>query len=97
MKNIINDLRQLKKLGAVAIKQSLEDEGAGFKDLALMRKITKIGLKLNVKIGGCEAKNDIHFFNFIKVDTIVAPMVESDYALRKFIQTIPKTFKGDLY
>ena len=41
MKNIINDLRQLKKLGAVAIKQSLEDEGAGFKDLALMRKITK--------------------------------------------------------
>ncbi len=98
MKNIINDLRQLKKLGAVAIKQSLEDEGAGFKDLALMRKITKkIGLKLNVKIGGCEAKNDIHFCNFIKVDTIVAPMVESDYALRKFIQTIPKTFKGDLF
>ena len=96
MKNIINDLIQLKKLGAVAIKQSLEDEGAGFKDLALMRKITKkIGLKLNVKIGGCEAKNDIHFCNFIKVDTIVAPMVES-YALRKFIQTIPKTFKGDL-
>ena len=89
MKNIINDLRQLKKLGAVAIKQSLEDEGAGFKDLALMRKITKIGLKLNVKIEAVRQKNDIHFCNFIKVDTIVAPMVESDYALRKFIQTIP--------
>ena len=39
----------------------------------------------------------IFIFNFIKVDTIVAPMVEIDYALRKFIQTIPKTFKGDLF
>ena len=98
MENIINHLKNLKKLGATAIKQSLEDEGAGFNDVALMRKISKkIGLKLNVKIGGCEAKNDIHFCNLIKVDAIVAPMVESEYALRKFIQTVPRSFNGSLY
>ncbi len=98
MKEIINQLKKLKKLGVVAIKQSLEDEGAGFKDITLMRKISKkAGLKLNVKIGGCEAKNDIFFCSSLRVDGIVAPMVESEYALKKFVQTIPKSFSGNLF
>ena len=54
-------------------------------------------MKLNIKIGGCEAKNDIFFCNSIKVDGIVAPMVESEYALKKFVQTIPKSFNGNLF
>ena len=87
MKNLINNLKELKKFGIKAVKQSLEDEGATFKDIELMRKITlKAGVDLNVKIGGCEAKNDIYFCKQIKVNSIVAPMVESEYALRKFIQ-----------
>jgi len=98
MKKLINQLRVLKKAGTVAIKQSLEDEGASFQDISLMRKISKkFKLKLNVKIGGCEAKNDIFFCISIATDGIVAPMVESEYALRKFIQTVPNSFKGDLY
>ena len=49
----------------------------------LMRKITKrIGVNLNVKVGGCEAKNDIFFCKRAKVNGIVAPMVESKYALK---------------
>tara|TARA_Y100000389_G_scaffold183385_1_gene200815 strand:- start:3547 stop:4323 length:777 start_codon:yes stop_codon:yes gene_type:complete len=98
MNNLIYRLKILKKLGAVAIKQSLEDEGASFEDLIFMRKLTKkLNLKLNVKIGGCEAKNDVFFCNSISVNGIVAPMVESEYALKKFIQTVPSSFKGDLY
>lgn len=98
MKKLINQLKTLKKFGTVAIKQSLEDEGASFQDISLMRKISKkLKLKLNVKIGGCEAKNDIFFCISIATDGIVAPMVESEYALRKFIQTVPSSFKGDLY
>ena len=98
MEKIINQLKELKKLGATGIKQSLEDEGAGFNEIILMRKITKqVGLKLNIKIGGCEAKNDIFFCTSTKVDGIVAPMVASEYALKKFIQTIPKYFNGKLF
>ena len=37
------------------------------------------------------------FCNSIKVDGIVAPMVESEYALKKFVQTIPKSFNGNLF
>ncbi|MDB2382071.1 hypothetical protein N9V85_02400 [Candidatus Pelagibacter bacterium] len=98
MKRLIYQLENLKKLGIVAIKQSLEDEGASFEEISLMIKITtKLGLKLNVKIGGCEAKNDVFFCDSIVSNGIVAPMVESEYALKKFIQTVPSTFKGDLY
>ena len=98
MKKLSYLLRKLKGLGVVGIKQSLEDEGAGFDDVTYMRKITKKNkLKLNVKIGGCEAKNDIFFCHTLNVDGIVAPMVESDYALKKFVQTVPKSFKGNLF
>ena len=69
------------------IKQSLEDEGASFNDIKIMKKITSAAkVDLNVKIGGCEAKNDIFFCKKIKTNSIVAPMVESEYVLRKFIQ-----------
>ena len=95
---LIKKLKYLKNLGVIAVKQSLEDEGAGFNDLLLMRKLTKkAGLKLDVKIGGCEAKNDIYFCKKIAVDGMVAPMVESDYALRKFIQVITNKERQNLY
>lgn len=98
MQKLINSLKKLKRFNAVAIKQSLEDEGASYEDLIVMKKITKkAGLNLNVKIGGCEAKNDIYFCEWLKVTGIVAPMVESPYALRKFLQTIPKKTNQKLY
>ena len=98
MKKIINHLKKLKKQNIVAVKQSLEDEGASFEELALMRKITKkASLKHNVKVGGCEAKTDIYFCEKLGVDGIVAPMVESNYALRKFMQIISKNRNQSLY
>ena len=87
MKKLINSLKILRKIGVIGIKQSFEDEGASFKDIENMRLLTKAAkIHLNVKIGGCEAKNDIFFCQKIKANTIVAPMVESEYALRKFVQ-----------
>ena len=67
MEKLTQLLKNLKSLGAVAVKQSLEDEGASFEDIKKMRKITKKAkLALNVKIGGCEAKNDIFFCTMSK-------------------------------
>ena len=91
MKKLIKSLKLMKKKGISAVKQSLEDEGATFKDIVIMREITKAAkVDLNIKIGGCEAKNDIFFCKKIGVDSIVAPMVESEYALKKFIQCAGK-------
>jgi 4-hydroxy-2-oxoheptanedioate aldolase len=98
MKKFVNYLKKLKKYDAVAIKQSLEDEGASFDQLKIMRKITmKAGLQHNIKVGGCEAKTDIFFCEKLGVSGIVAPMVETGYALRKFLQIISKNKKQKLY
>ena len=98
MKKFVNYLKKLKKYNVVAIKQSLEDEGASLDQLKIMRKITmKAGLQHNIKVGGCEAKTDIFFCEKLGVNGIVAPMVETGYALRKFLQIISKNKKQSLY
>ena len=98
MKKLIKKLIEIKKFGVTAIKQSFEDEGASFHDVLVMRKITSAAkVELNVKIGGCEAKNDIIFCRKIGVDSIVAPMVESSYAIKKFIQCFDKKNRHSLF
>ena len=89
MQKIINKLKKLKKFGMSGVKLSLEDEGSTFEDLKIMSKITKsLNLNLNIKIGGCEAINDIIFCKSLRPKSIVAPMVESEYALRKFVESV---------
>tara|TARA_R100001163_G_C5068290_1_gene208338 strand:- start:7153 stop:7905 length:753 start_codon:yes stop_codon:yes gene_type:complete len=90
MKDLVNKLKTIhKEYNVIGIKQSTEDEGAKYNDILTMRRITELcGLKLSVKIGGCEAKNDINFCHSINAEGIVAPMVESKFALQKFIESI---------
>ena len=57
----------------------------------------KAGLQHNIKVGGCEAKTDIFFCEKLGVNGIVAPMVETGYALRKFLQIISNNKKQNLY
>ena len=90
MNKLVSSLIQLNKdYNVVGVKQSTEDEGALYNDILSMRRITELcNLKLSIKIGGCEAKNDINFCSNIGTNGIVAPMVESKFALQKFIESI---------
>ena len=70
-KKIIQKLKKLKKVGVSGVKLSLEDEGSTFEDLKLMRFLTiSANLDLNIKIGGCEAKNDIMFCKLLKPNSV---------------------------
>ena len=83
--SLINHLTILKKCGAMGVKTSFEDEGAHPINVYKLRNITnKVGLDLNIKIGGVEAKTDFNLAMDIGVDGVVAPMVESEFALSKF-------------
>ncbi len=44
------------------------------------------GLGLNIKIGGCEAIKDMLDAISLGAERIIAPMVETPYALQKFIR-----------
>ena len=73
------------------IKISLEDEGLTFNQATKIACLThQHGINLNMKIGGVEAISDMRFAENIGCKGCVAPMVESSYALHKFISSIYK-------
>jgi len=88
--NIVNKLKKLHlNYGAYALKASFEDEGvtdADLSDLVLLSGNTE--LKVYVKIGGCEANRDIEKCLRLGIGGIVAPMVESEFAVSKFINSV---------
>jgi len=88
---------QLKDLGCSGIKISYEDEGALLNEVISMRYLTaSVGINLSIKIGGCEAKRDIVDCLNISCDTIVAPMIESAFALNKFSKSLKQyNFNGE--
>ena len=89
MENLKEILSKLKHLGCSGIKISYEDEGALLNEMITMRYLTSfVGVNLSIKIGGCEAKRDIVDCLNLNTDTIVAPMIESAFALKKFANSL---------
>ena len=89
MEKLNQILTNIKEMGCSGIKISFEDEGALHNEVISMRNLTtSVGLDLSIKIGGCEAKRDIIDCIDLNCDTIVAPMVESEFALKKFLKSL---------
>lgn len=73
------------------IKISLEDEGLTFDQATKIACLThQQQIPLNIKIGGAEAISDMRFAVNIGCKGCVAPMIESSYALYKFISSVYK-------
>jgi hypothetical protein len=82
-------LNKLKENGCSGIKISFEDEGALLNEIISMRYLTStVGVELSVKIGGSESKRDIVDCTDINCNSIVAPMIESSFSLKKFLNSL---------
>ena len=90
-------LELLKKLrgeySVHGLKTEFEAEGARLEEVLRLKELcAKADLALTLKIGGCEAVSDMHTAQSVGVDAIVAPMIESAFALKKFVDVAKSVY-----
>lgn len=91
---ILTDLTE--NYGMVGIKTSFEDEGALFNETVRLKQVcNQAETKITLKIGGPEAIRDLKDSLIIGVKGIVAPMVESAFGLKKFVDAAKTHIPSD--
>lgn len=95
MVELLLDLRD--NYGAIGIKAEFESEGTRLNELIRLRDIvSRCDLGIMLKTGGPEAVRDILDAQIVGVAGLVAPMVESEYALKKYLQAVLKFIPEEL-
>lgn len=79
--------------GFKAIRGELETEGARVEELTALKILgASAGLELTLKIGGCEAISDLRLAQNLGASCIIAPMIESPFAVLKFHEAIQRVY-----
>ncbi len=93
-KRMLELLRDLKENhGVVAIKAEFEAEGSRTDELVKLNEIVfRADMDLYIKIGGCEAVRDLDQCRVLGATGIMAPMIETPFAMSKFVGAVNKVY-----
>jgi 4-hydroxy-2-oxoheptanedioate aldolase len=96
-KRMVELLTELKEEYNVSgVKAEFEAEGTRMEEAMRLKEISlKANLGLNLKIGGCEAIKDMFDAISLGVERIIAPMVETPYALKKYLSAVKLAFGNE--
>jgi 4-hydroxy-2-oxoheptanedioate aldolase len=95
MVQLLADLK--KNHNVVGVKAEFEAEGTRLDEAMRLKDVSAAaGLGLTIKIGGCEAVKDMLDAISLGAQRIVAPMIETPYALHKFIKAARTVYKNML-
>jgi 4-hydroxy-2-oxoheptanedioate aldolase len=91
MVDLLSDLRENHHV--FSIKAEFESEGARVDEIMRLKEVVlKTGLDLTLTAGGCEALYDLHLIRLIGASRVVGPMIESPYALKKYLSSVRRVF-----
>lgn len=93
-RKMVDALKDIKENHHVeGIKAEFEAEGTRLEEALRLKEVCmKAELGLTLKIGGGEALRDMYECRVIGVERLVAPMIESAYALKKFLAAAQLAF-----
>jgi hypothetical protein len=93
-KRMVELLVEMKeKYNVSGVKAEFEAEGTRMEEAMRLKEVSlKAGLGMNLKIGGCEALKDMFDAISLGVERVIAPMVETAYALKKYINATKLAF-----
>ncbi|MEI8340597.1 MAG: aldolase/citrate lyase family protein [Verrucomicrobiota bacterium] len=96
-KQMVDHLVNLKEnYHVTGVKAEFEAEGTRLEEAMRLKEVSmKAGLGLSLKIGGCEAIRDMFEASNLGAEHLVAPMVETPYALKKYLQAAKTAFSGE--
>lgn len=90
--------RMLKELtsdyGLLALKAGTEWEDMDYPEIEYLYTLGQKEIPIIVKIAGPEARTDLRHLRAMGVNGILGPMIESEYALEKFVMTTQQVYEG---
>ena len=97
-RKMLDSILELKEVyGVYGIKAEFEAEGARMDELICLRElILRADLKFITKIGGCEAVHDMQQCKLLGASGIMAPMIETPFAMSKFVGAAKRVYKEDI-